>query len=278
MFKQNITLLTEIDFNNFINLLFATIHNSNFIPLLQKHDEGSDGLFVNEKISISIYGPNQKNDNLTKFKKKVQDDYSNYSKNWKSNYPNWAFAFNNELTAERVIELQSHQTNVILYGIIQILNLIEQLTYISQRNLADYLGIPMEYIRNDIIKQVIDDILKITGEKSTMNSSLPPDLFKKIKKNYSPSEFKDIVKEHQDSYSYIEQTMKIIGTYEDREVAAMKSKILYKFQNIKGETFKERFNLLYESICENSNDDIYHYAARVLLLYLFEACYLGDPP
>jgi hypothetical protein len=67
-----------------------------------------------------------------------------------------------------------------------------------------------------------------------------------------------------------------LKSYDDEEMAALKNKVITEYGKLSGD-FKTRLNNLTELLSgNNGNDQQYKYYVRVVLLYMFEICLIGQ--
>ncbi len=277
--RTAIALLFTGNFQKFITWLFKKLYNENFTPLNPQKDKGCDGILNNDTI-IAIYGPTPERKSILKaFTDKIGEDYDAYKTNWKGNYPNWGVVYNGELTADRLQFLERLHENTLKMDINHLMKEIENRIFPFQRDVAVYLGIQLEFMRNSIIKQVIDDLIRSKNEDIySQEISSPHDIEEKIKKNYDSTDFKEVKREHEEYYSEITHVYGILKAYDEREISVLKFQILSKFNILEGD-FKIKFNELHKLLIDgNEENDYFSFYVRVLLLYLFEICLLGESP
>ena len=272
--KTAIDELKENNFQDFVTELFIKKYGTNFTPIKNKKDKGSDGIINNTTI-IAVYAPNKPD--LRRFKSKINEDFDKYKNNWMLNYPNWWFIYNGQFTAEMILSIDELDRGIKKIDINHILELVKSLPFPKIREIArDDLGIDEEYIIYDILKKVIDDLLNNKQEKSSLQKhTQPPYIEKKVAINYVKADIEGALDEYKDMIPDIAKLENIFKSYDDEEIKSLKSKVTVEFNKLIGD-FKTKLNNLNESFAErNRNNDLYKYAVRVVLIYFFETCRIG---
>lgn len=159
--EKAIEKLKDVNFQGFIEHLFLLIHNDKFYCVKQKRDDGCDGI-INNEIVIAAYAP--ENHELRLFKKKVKSDYDKYSDNWRAQYPKWMLIYNGEFTAGKIKFIKSLDKSAEIWDIRQIVYQISQMSWSKIREISSYLGIDENYFINDLIKTVINDLLRLKDD------------------------------------------------------------------------------------------------------------------
>jgi len=275
-FENTIISTSGSDFHDFVSKLFIKRFGEDFVPVKQKRDRGCDGILENKKF-LAIYGPSSQRRNLKEFILKSTEDFEKYKDKWEKKYQEWCFVYNDECTIDRIEHLKSLKPGVIIYDLKHLMNIIEELTFPKLRELANYLGIFIEYFRNDILKQIIEDLIKKPFEDIEYEINNPKDIDEKIKLNYDMKDFDLIRKKHETAFVDIEALKILLRAYDDTEISAMKMKVLNVFAKISGD-FKEKMTKVNEILCDTYENDMYKYFIDVILLYLFEACIVGKKP
>lgn len=269
----------QISFQQLVNKIFVYKYKKDFTPVKPKWDKGSDGILFNNTI-LAVYAPTPRIKNIyNEFENKVRSDFQSYEKNWKASHPNWKFIYNGEYTAKMINLLDKLCSYVEKCDINHIMRIIEGLKFAEYREIAQYLGISVEFISNDIIKQIIDDMIKVSIklDKTLIRLKNPSDILEKIKKNYRLSKIEVIRKEHELFHNDIANLGRVLKAYDSMEISALKNRLYFIFSKLEGD-FNEKFNNLYELITEDYIDDVSKHWVRVLLLYYFQDCLLGDAP
>jgi len=278
IFKHQITIaidrLKNNNFQNFIDELYLKKYGSNFTPIKQKKDKGCDGI-INNNESLAVYAPEKYT--LRVFKKKINEDHNNYDGNWKTKLPKWRVVYNGEFTAEMLQFVDSLEDGSKKIGIAQIINDIDGLNWVHQRSIADYLGINEQFFINDILQNVIDDLLKNAYASSgSLPSEEPIYIVDKIQLNFNSSDVENAKEEYLNSLGSMGKLKDTLKSYDDEEMAALKNKVITEYGKLSGD-FKTRLNNLTELLSgNNGNDQQYKYYVRVVLLYMFEICLIGQ--
>ncbi len=277
--KDALETRNQISFQQMVNKVFVCRYKNDFTPVKPKWDRGSDGILFNNTI-LAVYAPTPRIKNIyDEFEKKVRSDFQSYENNWKDSHPNWQIIYNGEFTAKMINLINEICPNVGKCDINHIMRIIEELKFVEYREIAQYLGISVEFISNDIIKQVIDDMIKVSIniDNDLVELKNSPGILEKIKKNYKLSEVDAIRKEHELYHNDIAKLGEVLKAYDSEEITALKHKLYYRFTKLKGD-FKIIFNNLFELITEDYTDDVSKHWVRVILLYYFQDCLLGDAP
>ncbi len=276
--KVQIQAKTDTEFQRFISDLFLKIYGSeSFIPLREEKDKGCDGILVEEECVIACYGPKKQDKN--KFEAKAKSDFDKYQTNWEAQYPNWKVIYNAEVVPHQVTIVDGLKKGSIVFGIEQILNLIEErLAHSKLRVLALDLGIDRDLISQDVLGEVLKDLLNDSIE-STSQPKYKTVLYieDKVKLNFDAKDVDDVLKEYSELIEYFPQVEALISGYEDQEKTSLKTRVLYDLNGIQGSLKDKLRNLtqLYLLKYSNENDDFYLRAIRTILIYLFEQCLIG---
>ena len=272
--KMSIDCLKGTSFQDFMNELFIKKYGANFTPIRNKKDKGGDGI-LNDKTIIAAYAPEKAN--LNRFKTKIKNDYEEYKENWMSEYPKWCVVFNGEFTAGMLQYIDELDRGIIKCDINHIVELINSLCFPKIRDIArDHLRIDEEHIIYDVLKKIIDDLLKDNTSLYSIDEHLQPLYIEdKVKLNYSEEDIQGALNEYKDMIPDISKFESILKYYEDEDIKILKNKVSTEYSKLAGD-FKARLNHLNELFSErNKNDDQYKYAVRVVLIYFFETCRIG---
>jgi len=271
--KKHIERLKENSFQDFITNLLVMKHGSQFTPIRQKKDKGCDGIIENRTV-IAVYAPPK--GGLREFKKKVADDYGLYLANWHSKYPNWCYVYNEPYTAEMIKCFDELDPSIEKWDINHVMNIFRELNWAKKRDMAARLGIDENYFINDILKNVVDDLIR-SGAKDTilLKHKRPVYIEDKIELNFDNADIPAALTEYAEALPYLAELKNVLKSYPDGEIASLKSRVIVGFNKLSGD-FKTKMNNLNEGLAErNKNDDIYKYYVRVVLIYFFEACLIG---
>ncbi len=267
-----------IDYQRFINELYTIIYGvHDFVPMREAKDGACDGIIKSRREVIACYAP--KDLTMSRFKKKVDDDYNSYVINLKSEYPKWSFLVNKELTHEHSTYVFNKQQEASILGITQVLSEIEVLSKPQLRKVCEYLGINTdELLSIHYINEIIEALIAGTSSSDQVNYKTPPDIKNKIKINYSEDDLTSIEKEFDLAFNNFFEIENIMKTYEDSQIKALKSRVIGDFNGLSGE-FKFRFKQLQKTyllkISQNEDDDVNWFVAS-LLYYFFEQCLIGE--
>lgn len=271
--RTAIDKLKENNFQDFITEFLIKKYGHDFTPIKQKRDKGCDGIIWN-RLVIAVYAP-EKN-NLTEFKRKIGEDYQKYKTNW-SAYPEWCVIYNGEFTASRVQFINGLEPDIQKWDINHIAESIHELQWVKIRDIAAYLGINEQYYINDVLKNVIDDLLKDSSVQSHQVEirKKPPYIEDKIELNYDNSDVQDAINEYEVNIPFITELYLVLKTYSDDEISSLKSKVVNEYNKFSGD-FKTRLNNLTDDLAErNGKDDVYKSYVRAVLIYFFEICLIG---
>lgn len=151
-------------FQDLIDEILAYKYGSDYKPIKPKHDQGSDGIVETTKTVIASYAPELYD--LEKFKKKIHDDYTSYTKHWRDIYPNWTVIYNDEVRAGQEKYVNSLSGSV--WGLKTIIKIIEDLDSSQIRKIAKYLKVDDIYLTNDYLSEILDDLLKDSNVDSKL--------------------------------------------------------------------------------------------------------------
>jgi hypothetical protein len=272
--KAAIERLKENNFQEFLVELLLKKHGKGFTAVKQKRDQGCDGI-IGGKTVVAAYAP--PNAGLNEFKKKAKDDHDKYTKNWSAKYPAWCFVYNGELTAEMVKCIDDLKIDADKWDIRQIMEIVHSLSWSRKRDLAAYLGIDEKYFINDVLRNVIDDMLRTAGENTeTKPQEKPIYIEEKIGLNFAKSDVDGALREYEEILPFLTELKDVLKAYSDAEVGALKNKIATEFNKLSG-GFKTKLNNLTDGLSErNKNDDLYWFYVRVVVIYIFEICLIGQ--
>lgn len=267
-----INRLKENNFQDFVDELLIRKYGKNFTCVKNKRDKGCDGIIEGKRI-VADYAP-EKHD-LKEFKKKAKEDYDKYQTYWQMQYPEWCFVYNGKFTAEMIQFIDGLGLGLGKWDINQIMDDIKGLPWSKIRDIANYLGIDEQYFINDVLKNVVEDLLKGADSEPAAPSSKPPYIVDKIKLNYDESDVEAALNEYEDILPSLTELKNVLKPYSDKDVASLKNKIVVAYGTLSGD-FKTRLNNLTGLLSErNKDDDLYKYYVRVVLIYLFEICLIG---
>lgn len=274
MSKHKISILKEDTFQEFIDTLYIIMHKHNYTPIKGKRDKGSDG-FLNKKCVIAVYAP--ENYTLSKFKGKVAGDFDKYKKNFISKYPEWMFIYNGEITTEMHEAILEVNNKTLIKSQKHLLDEIDDLNWDDKKKLGEYLGIDEEYYTNDIIEEILDDMLKVKiDEEQQIEYSKPNYIEDKIKKNFPSSDVDAINSEYESLLPYFQSLKNLLTLYDDDKIRDLKSRVISDYTKYKGKADKKIIELTVEYSRKYKNDDTYKKYVRVIIIYFFEQCIIGE--
>lgn len=272
--KQRILTLFDNDFQQFIEKLYLLKYNTNFTPIKQKRDKGCDGFINNDRIVIAVYGPEKRD--LRRFKKKVGEDFEKYQEHWESKYPNWQVVYNNTFTASELQFIESLKPKTTKISVEHLLDIYRGLDWTNKRYISTYLNIDAQFFHNDILSSIIDDLIKNSDHNTDAPQESPIYIEDKIGLNFESTEIEAAKDEYQDSLLFFGELKRLLFSYTDREQLALKSKIRIGYNKYSG-SFAERLRYLTEQYSmQYADDDLYIFHVRILLLYFFEQCLIGQ--
>jgi len=277
-FKLQIEALGGFDFQDFVVELFLLKHGStNFTVLRKKKDKGCDGVIVSDKRVIACYGPVE--NNQKKFDKKADEDFEDFVNNWQSQFPNWMFVVNHDVTPAQISKIEKLKKETPLIGIKNILSIISELDNYKKRKLAKYLNIEADFIAKDYLREILDDLLKNSSSDEPRKAYLKPVYFTdKVKLNFNASDVQGILIEYGLVAEYFADIEGLINGYEDDEIDRIKHRIITDFAQTQGK-LKGRLGTLtkqYLAKYSSDADDDYKFYIRALLIYIFEQCLIGS--
>lgn len=277
-FKLQIEALGGFDFQDFVAELFLLKHGStNFTILRRTKDKGCDGVIVSEKRVIACYGPVE--NDQKKFDKKADEDFEDFANNWQSQFPNWMFVVNHDVTPAQISKIEKLKKGTPLIGIKNILSIINELDNYKRRRLAKYLKIEPDFIAKDYLREILDDLLKNSNSYEPRKAYIKPVYFTdKVKLNFVEADVQEVLNEYDLVAEYFADIEGIIYGYEDDEIDRIKYRIITDFIQTQGE-FKGRLETLtkqYLGKYSSDGDDDYKFYIRVLLIYIFEQCLIGS--
>lgn len=276
VFRTKIDGLKGENFQSFIEYLFIIKFEEKFTCIKKKKDGGCDGI-LNGDTCLAVYAPIKYN--INKFKRKIKTDYEDYTKNWQQDLPKWKFIFNGELTKDNIKFVNKITKQAEFMDINQILNQIDQMNWPNKRKIANYLNIDEDFFVNDILKEVIDDLLEKDSHDFSQNElkkKNPPYLPDKVNKNFSKMDVQGILDEFDNNVPYRNRLKDVLIPYEDSEIRKIKCIILTEYNSLGG-NFKTRLNNLANLFSErNRKDTLYVFYVRIVLLYFFEICLIGE--
>lgn len=271
--RLSIDKLKGESFNFFVNELLRAKHGNSFKSIQQKQDQGCDGILNDTKI-IAAYAPSRYK--LATFKSKIKKDRIAYETNWQKDYLQWMVIYNGELNANIIKFVNSLDSNADCWGIDDLMACIKSLQWSKVREISQYLGIDEQYFINDIIRNIVEDMLKDGEERSSeLSYSHPVYMPDKIEKNYAKEDVQSAIDEYTSYFPVLSSLKDVLKSYKSDEIRALKVKVKEKYDTLGG-NFKSKLSNLVDALSErNINDDVYKFYVRGVLIYIFEICLIG---
>ena len=133
------------------------------------------------------------------------------------------------------------------------------------------------YFQQDALETVIEDLISETSKDSgSIPYGRPIYIMEKIELNYGKDQVEAAKDEHQDSMVYFSTIQNLLADYSDQEQFALKTKIRTDYFALSGihsakiDQLAQRYSAKYKS------NDIYKAYVKVVLLYYFENCLIGQ--
>lgn len=277
-----IASLEGFNFQSFIVELFLLKYGShNFTPLRPVKDYGCDGIIESEKTVVACYGP--KKYDSRKFNNKAEGDFKEYKENWEKKYSNWKVVVNHDIAPDQIQKVESFKKGSKIIGIQQIVSIIEnELKSKQKRKILEYLKISKDYISNDFLSEILNDLLEGGNFKNTIHPVYTKAIYieDKIRLNFLPEDMNGILIEYEEMIldGYMQQTSDILSIYNDTEKDAIKYRIIRDYNSESG-SFKDRLIRLTRRYVEKysmDSDDEYSLYVRIILIYHFEQCLIGQ--
>jgi hypothetical protein len=260
-------------FQDALDRVFLCVYGNNFQRIKQKRDAGSDGILHGNTI-LAAYSPETYN--LRDFKKKVRDDFDSYTNNWVSTHDDWTVVTNLELTTSMHQYVKSLKNNARIICIESLLELILSQTWTVKLAVFRALDIPDNYINNDVISTVIEDLIQISEEGGVFSPyTKPAYITDKIELNTSPENREAFTEEYEESLFSFSIIAHVVKNRRQPSVAALRNKIRATFISLSG-SFEAKLIHLANTLAQNKSvDDFYMFNLRVVLIYFFEQCLFG---
>jgi len=272
----------ETEFNKLIDNIFHIVYGENYKSIKQKRDLGSDGIIEPEKVSIACYAPESYD--AKKFKKKIREDYEKFRENYAKLGYLFRFITNIKLLGSIITYFKELCPDGDIWGLEEIISFIKkQPPKIRRYVLIDVFNIPEEFIRYDIIEEIIYEIDKLneTLDNTTVIAYSPPTgLLKKIEINFKNGNFREylirLIEESYPEYGFF--LNEIFKSMEPEEISTLKTKVLNRTATLylEKESFEEVFSALIDDFSSKyPDDDEYRKHVIMLLIYIFEQCIIG---
>ncbi len=281
IYSSHVRNLQSFAFEEFIKDLFLIRYGTTgFTPTRPKKDKGCDGIIVGTNTIVACFGPVAYDEKA--YTKKAKEDYADFKKYWKKNYPNWLFVFNGKLGPNAITIVDKLHKGSIPLGLDHIMSIISnELNSTQRRKVADLLGISKNLVSQDYLEEILENLLSNTvtdpNEIFQFKSANLTDVQDKIKLNYTDEDVQTAIDEFEHMLPDILETGKLFLAFEDEEQDKIKSRVRNDYKNANG-SFKERLQIMTENYMRNYSsigDDDYRHNTTAVLLYLFEQCLIG---
>lgn len=286
MFDTQLKNLKGTEFQSFVTELFCLKYSeTGFTILRETKDKGCDGIIVEEKRIIACYGDDLGKDSAKRkkdFYNKVNNDFKKYEDNWKKLYPNWAIVINNEIDPDYDLFVKSKNLNATVIGIKQLLEIIKNLKNFQRKKLGDTLKIDKEYLKQDCLREILEDLSASEIDKSNIlyDKKSLLNVKSKIELNYNIQDVEDAINDFANllESGSLDLVKELLSSYNDTDIAKIKCRVSDDFSRLKDNDFKQMFNCLvdnYVSRYSCEGDDDYLLCVKSLLFCLFEQCLIG---
>ncbi|WP_417550877.1 hypothetical protein [Methylophaga sp.] len=275
--KTKLMALKATAFQDALDRIYLCIHGeSGFQRVKQKHDGGSDGIVDNETV-LAAYAPEKYY--LNDFKKKVGADFKSYATNWESTHGKWLVVTNLESTALMIKFVNGLKPGSSIVCIEGLLQKISNQTWTIKMAIFRALDIPEQYLSNDVISTIIEDLIHISDQSSSFQEYAKPAYIKdKIELNVSEEHQAAFIDEYEESLTIFPLVSSIVGARTQVNIAAIRSKVRSTYTSLSG-SFEKRLNELVVIMSQGkSQDDYYRHNMRMVMLYFFEQCLFGLKP
>jgi hypothetical protein len=275
--KTKIVGLKGAAFQDALDRIYLCIYGEGgFQRVKQKHDGGSDGI-VNGDTVLAAYAPEKYN--LNDFKKKVGEDFKSYNSNWEPTHCKWQVVTNLESTAKMIQFVEGLKSGSSIVCIETMLQKISEQTWTVKTAIFRALDIPEQYLSNDVISTVIEDLIQISGQGDSFEPYEKPAYIQdKIDLNVSEEHRAAFCDEYEESLAVFPIISNVVKSRPQESVSAIRSKVRAGFISLSG-NFEKKMNDLVEMMAQGkSRDDYYRHNMRVVMLYFFEQCLYGMKP
>jgi hypothetical protein len=282
--RRQVKELYGDDFQAFVVELLLMVHSTEgFTPVRSRKDQGADGLLVRDNAVVACWGPEQKPFSRLKaeFEKKAAHDYACYVANWQGNYSRWTVYVNHDPAPEEIKFVDQLKQGSKVVGLTQIVHMVEQeLTSTQRRRVCELLRIPAALVETDLVDGLLEDVLRASDQDAIIDYEKAPMYTPdKIRLNFTEAEC-DSIQEEFDSlelehFGAIQTTL---PSFNDRELAKIKQKIITDFNMESGPTVSNRLGQLtqrYMGKYASGAEEDYRPAIRALLFWVFEQCLIG---
>jgi hypothetical protein len=274
--KTKIMSLKATAFQDALDRIYLCIYESGFQRVKQKRDGGSDGI-VNGEVVLAAYAPERYN--LNDFKNKVGADFDSYKANWESTHCKWQVVTNLESTAQMIKFVNGKKVGATIICIEGLLQKIADQTWTIKMAIFRSLDIPEQYLSNDVISTVIEDLIQASDQSDSFEPYEKPAYIQdKIELNVSKDHQASFLDEYEESLAIFSLVSSVVKSRSQGSVAAIRSKVRSTYTSLSG-SFEVRLNELVQIMSQGKfRDDYYSHHMRVVMLYFFEQCLFGLKP
>jgi len=141
------------------------------------------------------------------------------------------------------------------------------------------LDIPEQYLSNDVISTVIEDLIQVSDRGDSFEPYEKPAYIQdKIELNVSKAHQASFLDEYEESLAIFSLVSSVVKSRSQGSVAAIRSKVRSTYGSLSG-SFEVRLNELVKIMSQGKcRDDYYSHHMRVVMLYFFEQCLFGLKP
>lgn len=275
--KAKIMALKATAFQDALDRIYLCVYGEHgFQRVKQKRDGGSDGIVSGDTV-LAAYAPEKYY--LNDFKKKVGADFDSYRTNWESTHYNWKVVTNLESTAQMIKFVNEKKPGSSIICIEGLLQIISDQTWTIKIAIFRALDIPEQYLSNDVISTVIEDLIQISGEGEQFEPyERPAYIQDKIELNVSKDHQASFIDEYEETLASFSTISSVVKSRSQESVAAIRSKIRSTYISLSG-SFEQRLNELVKIMAQGKvRDDYYSHNMRLVMLYFFEQCLFGLKP
>jgi len=275
--KAKIMGLKGSAFQDALDRIYLCIYGEGrFQRVKQKHDGGSDGI-VNGDTVLAAYAPEKYN--LNDFKKKIGGDFKSYRANWEATHSKWQVVTNLESTAKMIQFVDGLKNSSPIICIDSLLQKISEQTWTVKMAIFRALDIPEQYLSNDVISTVIEDLIQISGQGNSFEPYEKPAYIQdKIDLNISEEHRAAFADEYEESLAIFPIISNIVKSRPQSNVSAIRNKVRATYTSLSGSFEKKMNDLVVVMAQGKSRDDYYSQNMRTVMLYFFEQCLYGKKP
>lgn len=278
LLKSSIENTFGNDFEKFVQDFFLVYYGPvDFTTSRRVKDGGSDGFVNREGAIAACYGPEHKA-GLAQFKKKINDDHTSYTANWRVRYPRFWCVHNRVNSPDYKKYLDSIGTHTSLIGVEELIYMFDEMNRAKQRKVAGYLRIDPDHFNRQYVKEIIEDILSECESelKERIPYEKPTYIEKKFQLNFNQQQLDEVIGQFEDAIEDFDVLIDVLGDYEEEgSLRTLKNRILTDLSLIQGDLYLKINSLVSTYSVRFDYSDDYLVYIRSLLLYLFEQCLFG---